>query len=170
MTITALACSGDDFRAAMRRVAATVNILTTVHKGRRWGLTATAVCSLSADPPMVLACVNRDAEAYEPLLRSRRVAINVLRDSQAELATRFSGAGGERGEQKFAAGDWAVLATGAPVLADAALTLDCEVDRIVESGSHSVMWCAVRAVAPGGDCNPLLYMDRRFFGLTPVGA
>lgn len=168
MAPAAAACSIDDFRAAMRRVAATVNLLTTVHDGRRWGLTATAVCSLSAEPPMVLACVNRDAEAYEPLLRSRRLAINVLRDSQSGLATRFSGTGGWRGEQKFAAGDWGALATGAPVLLDAALTLDCEIERFVESGSHSVMWCAVRAIALGGEGAPLLYMDRRFFGLSPA--
>src|SRR5690606_25888245 len=107
-----------------RRMAATVNLLTTVHQGRRWGLTATAVCALTAEPPMVLACVNRDAEAYEPLLRSRRVAINVLRDSQAALAIHFSGTGGARGEQKFAEGRWGALATGAPVLLDAALVMD----------------------------------------------
>lgn len=166
----ATTCSIDDFRTAMRRVAATVNLLTTLHEGRRWGLTATAVCSLTADPPMVLACVNRDAEAYEALIRSRRVAINVLRDSQASLASHFSGTGGARGEQKFAEGRWGALATGAPVLLDASLCLDCRIERFVESGSHSVMMCAVQSVALGDDGDPLLYMDRRFFGLSPVTA
>src|SRR5258706_20696 len=101
------------FKAAMRRVASTVCVLTTEYEGRRWGLTATAVCSLSAEPPSLIACVNRDAEAHEAITLSRRICINVLAEEQIEIAQRFSGLFGHRGEHRFEGADWYNLATGA---------------------------------------------------------
>src|SRR5260221_12983341 len=79
------------FKTAMRRVASTVCVLTTEYEGRRWGLTATAICSLSAEPPSLIACVNREAEAHTAITLSRRICINVLSEEQIEVAQRFSG-------------------------------------------------------------------------------
>ena len=61
----------EDFKEGMRQLAAGVTIVTTAVGERRNGLTATAVCSLSAEPPMLLACVNREAGAHDPTLLSR---------------------------------------------------------------------------------------------------
>ena len=51
----------EQFRLAMRSLAGAVNIVSTAHSGHRYGLTATAVCSATADPPTVLVCLNRVA-------------------------------------------------------------------------------------------------------------
>src|SRR5476649_1971230 len=116
----------DVFRRAMRRVASTVHVLTTLHQGRRFGLTATAVCSLSIDPPSLLVCVNRTSEAHDAIVASRRICINVLAEGQSAVAARFSGAFGDKGEERFVEATWYALATGAPALVDAAAVFDCQ--------------------------------------------
>ena len=54
----------EQFRLGMRLLAGAVNIITGVHAGRRHGMTATAVCSVSADPPTVLVCINKLAATH----------------------------------------------------------------------------------------------------------
>ena len=67
-----------DFIAGMRRLAAGVTIVTASQGELRAGLTATSVCSLTAEPPRLLACVHREADAHDMILASGRFAVNVL--------------------------------------------------------------------------------------------
>jgi flavin reductase (DIM6/NTAB) family NADH-FMN oxidoreductase RutF len=156
------------FKTAMRRVASTVCVLTTEHMGRRWGLTATAVCSLSAAPPSLIACVNRDAEAHEAISQSRRICINVLSEDQIEIAQRFSGTLGHRGEQRFEGAEWYLLATGAPVLRHAAATFDCTIFDRSTYHTHSVLTCFAQAISLGDAGNPLIYADRNYGGVRGI--
>ena len=66
------------FTAGMRHLAAGVTLVTTAGGGSRAGLTATAVCSVSAEPPQLLACVNREADAHRLLLATGHLAVNLL--------------------------------------------------------------------------------------------
>ena len=69
----------DQFKAGMRRLAASVNVITTrTPDGQRSGLTATAVCSVSATPPTLLVCVNRSGNSHAVLTSSGVFAVNVL--------------------------------------------------------------------------------------------
>ena len=68
------------FRMAMRHVAATVYAVTTGHGGNRFGILATAVSSLSFDPPSLLVCVNRSASLHGPLNSADTFCVNVLGD------------------------------------------------------------------------------------------
>src|SRR3954462_7103791 len=79
------------FRNAMRRLAATVTIVTTADGGRWHGMTATAVTSVSADPPALLVCVTQSASLQEPLMASGRFGVNLLRACHADLCGIFSG-------------------------------------------------------------------------------
>ena len=81
------------FRAAMRRIAATVTIVTADDGERYHGMTATAVTSLSMEPPSLLVCINKKAFLHDILLRAGNFCINVLHQDQAELSAAFSGAG-----------------------------------------------------------------------------
>src|SRR5258705_14008963 len=78
------------YRDAMRRVPAAVTIVTTQHDNEANGLTATAVCSVTADPPQVLVCVNREASAHSLIARSRRFVVNFLSEKHENRARRFS--------------------------------------------------------------------------------
>ncbi|MFE0756767.1 flavin reductase family protein [Inquilinus sp. NPDC058860] len=136
----------DDFRAAMRELAGGVAIVTTGTGDDRRGLTATAVCSLSAEPPTLLACVNRSAESHAAILRHGAFCVNLTAGEHQALAERFAGRAGVRGAERFAAGQWITLATGAPVLADAPAAFDCTVLDALERGSHTIFIGGVKAV------------------------
>ena len=67
------------FKIGMRTLAGAVNIITSFHSGHRYGMTATAVCSATADPPTVLACINKLATTHGAVAKSKVFCVNVLR-------------------------------------------------------------------------------------------
>ena len=73
----------------MRSLASAVSIVSTAHDDRRFGMTATAVCSLSMQPPTLLVCVNQSTSLHHPLLSAGRFCINILHADQDELARTF---------------------------------------------------------------------------------
>jgi flavin reductase (DIM6/NTAB) family NADH-FMN oxidoreductase RutF len=162
-------CSADDFKAMMRRLAASVAVLSTWHEGRALGLTATAVCSLTAEPPSLAVCVNRSAEAYPAIVASRRLGVSILTEDQAELATRFAG-GAHRGEAKFDGHDWRLMPDGPPLLADALVAFDCRLEQFMDYGTHTIMACRVRAITANPSLSPLIYLDRTFLAARPLGS
>lgn len=155
-----------DFKQGMRRLGASVCIITTRRPdGTRSGLTATAVCSLSADPPMLLACLNRSSNTYAPIVEAGVFAVNVLSLEDAAVADRFAGT--LPGPEKFGLGAWIEGATGAPMLSTAMAAFDCAVDRVVEAGTHGVLLGAVRHVILGEHGRaPLLYAQGGYGGFS----
>ena len=94
---TASTC--EQFKVGMRTLAGAVNIITSAHAGHRYGMTATAVCSATADPPTVLVCINKLATTHGAVAKSKAFCVNVLRAEDWELSTTFSGA--QSGEARF---------------------------------------------------------------------
>lgn len=160
----------DDFRSAMRQLAATVNIITAGEGDQRRGLTATAVCSMSLTPPSMLVCVNRFGEAHKAITSAGSFCVNILADRQREVAMRFAGQIGQMGEDKFAPYRWTSLATGAPALDDAMANLDCEIATVSETDSHSIFIGKVKAIRFGPETSPLLHYNRNFFTLANQNA
>src|ERR671925_1356811 len=115
----------EQFKAGMRALAGAVNIITAANSGHRYGMTATAVCSASAEPPTVLVCINKLASTHAAVSKSKVFCVNVLRAEDWEVSTAFSGA--QTGDTRFKNGNWTRLATGAPVLIDALVSFDCRV-------------------------------------------
>ena len=161
---------GQAFRDGMRQLAAGVSIIAAEHDGIRRGLTATSVCSLSDDPPTLIVCVNRSAEAHELIYASRHLSVSILGEDHRTLAERFAGMGGAKGEERFAEGDWRTLETGAPVLADALVGFDCRVIDCAECKTHRAFIASVVAIRVRDDASPLLYVDQGFAGLRPLDA
>jgi flavin reductase (NADH)/flavin reductase len=157
----------DLFRNGMRRFTGGVCLITTIDaRGQRSGLTATAVCSVTVEPPTLLVCINRSSHTHDILREAGIFAVNVLAADDHGLAKRFSGA--ETGEARFAAGEWITAKTGAPVLASALVSFDCRLANAVDVGSHGVFFGEVQAVSlGGGEAPPLLYAQGTYgsFGL-----
>jgi flavin reductase (NADH)/flavin reductase len=155
----------DQFRQGMRSLSGAVSIITTNCSGERAGLTATAVCSVSASPPRLLVCVNRDVYANEMIIESGVYCVNVLASWQQDLAKRFAGmVKGVAGEERFLEGNWGVGKLGdLPILGGALVSFECEVVESIDSGSHTIFLGDVRAVnvAEAGD-DPLMYFDANF--------
>jgi flavin reductase (DIM6/NTAB) family NADH-FMN oxidoreductase RutF len=158
----------EQFKQGMRRLAAGVTIVTTEHEGERSGLTATAVTSLSAEPPQLLVCVNRTAAAHDLIVRGGRMAVNVLCHKHQRLATRFAGLNGVFGQDRFDVGSWVRLKTGAPVLEDALAVFDCRVVERIEASTHTVFFCRVVDIRIRSKGKPLIYSSGAFARLEAM--
>lgn len=128
--------SKEDFQDAMARFTAAVTIVTTTDDGEPVGLVATSVCSLSAEPPSLIACINKNTSAHDPILRNRIFAVNLLADSQAHLVRHFMG---KKGPERFDAGAWDSMITGAPVVNGAVAVFDCELTNACDGFSHTIL-------------------------------
>jgi flavin reductase len=162
------AISSEDFRLAMRRLAGGVSIVSGVGQDGPLGVTATAVTSLTAEPPSVLCCLNRSLELEAAVKEAGRFGVNMLRADHHDLAKRFAGMHGVRGSAKFEQGNWTVLPSDVPALSDSLVTFDCRVDDILEVGTHSIFVGLIADVHFGESGDPLVYCNGAFSSLVPL--
>lgn len=152
----------DAFRQAMRRLAATVTIVATGKAPHRSGLTATAVCSLTANPPQVIACLNASSSTCSSIREAGAFSVNILPSWHQEIAERFSGVGNFVGEQRFQIGDWVEEHPGLPVLADAIASVTCELRHAWEVDTHVILIGAVNSLRLSSEDAPLVYRNGHF--------
>jgi flavin reductase (DIM6/NTAB) family NADH-FMN oxidoreductase RutF len=155
-----------EFKLGMRNLAGAVNIITSTSGGRPYGMTATAVCSATADPPTVLVCINKATTTHSAIAEAGLFCVNVLRHEDQDLSTLFSG--GQKGEGRFRPEQWSRLATGAPVLESALVAFDCRVVNRLEHGTHSIFLGAVERLQIGRKGKPLLYSDGQYAKLASL--
>ncbi|MCP8939989.1 flavin reductase [Alsobacter sp. SYSU M60028] len=154
-----------EFRAAMSRLGASVSLITTDGPAGRGGMTASSVCSVTDQPPTLLVCINRNASTYRAVRRNLAVCVNILAPRHVDLSRRFSTAQ-LSAEQKWSGVEWKTLATGAPALADAAVSLDCRVSMVKHMGTHGVFFCEVVDVSFSATTEGLIYFDRAYHPIT----
>ncbi|VTZ27585.1 MFS transporter [Methylocella tundrae] len=160
--------TADRFLAGMRLFASGCAIVAARHGTDRAGLTATALCSVTADPPQLLVCVNRKVRAHALISDSRALSVNVLANSHEPVAKRFAGmVEGVAAEDRFLGSDWGTAITGAPILKDALFSFDCRVVETIPTSTHSLFLCTVvDAVVADPDATPLLYFNGRFAAVS----
>lgn len=156
-----------EFRAAMARFPGAVTIVTTIVAGERRGITATAVTSVTADPPSLLVCLNRKTGTCVGVAESGRFNVNLLAGDGGEIAMRFAGAAGVTGPEKFTLGQWRADATGLPVLEEAVVGFSCRVSECMTAGTHQVFVGQIEAIRFGSGA-ALVYEQSRFHRLTPL--
>lgn len=147
----------------MSRLGAAVNLITTDGPAGRYGIVASAVCSVTDNPPTVLACINRSSGANAAIKGNGVLCINILAARHQDIATQFLA---PHIEDRFTMGDWTALEGHSPVLTDAAAALDCSVFSIQEVGSHSVFFAEVAALRVNDAVDGLVWFDRRYHRLT----
>jgi flavin reductase (DIM6/NTAB) family NADH-FMN oxidoreductase RutF len=155
--------SPEEFRDAIGRFASGVTVITAKDGSRSVGTTASAVTSLSAEPPMALVCLNLDSQTGTAVRDNHRFAINVLREGQEELARLLA----TKDPDKF---DDVAVETGShgqPLLTDALARLECDVVETITGGTHLVFVGAVRSVSVD-EGDPLAYF-RGSFGRLELG-
>lgn len=156
----------EGYRGCMRYFASGVNIITARDGEARAGLTATAVCSVTADPPRMVVFVNKNVLASDIVLRSGALCVNLLAADQEEVARVFAGMNKDvRGEARFGYGGWGEAVTGAPVLEGALASFDCRVIRVFDESTHHAFVCEVLATAERGDAGSLIYLNGVFRSL-----
>ena len=159
----------ESFKGAMGLLSGGVTVITTGRREDARGLTATAVCSLSVSPPMMLICVNRTGEARQAITRSGYFCVNVLSAEDRDVADCFAGRSGVVGAEKFSStGEWSPIVTGTPALNTSLVAIDCEVSEKVESHTHTIFLGQVLGVRfhsaeqTGAPRSPLVYWDRLY--------
>jgi flavin reductase ActVB len=153
---------GATFRRVIRSLAAGVSVATLRdQQGAPWGLTATALCLVSWEPPLLLLCIDRTAECYSVFLGSESFAVNLLRDDQEPLSRHFA----RKDERKYRGIPWRSGRTGAPLLENVLAHVECRTTARYPGGDHTILLGETMGAAgtePDKDGFPLLYFRGRY--------
>lgn len=158
--------NADQFKLGMRSLAHAVSIITAAHAGHRYGMTATAVCSVTVEQPTMLVCLNKNSATYGAVSKSKAYCVNVLRTEDSDLSNLFSGV--LSGESRFKSREWSRLATGSPALLDSLVSFDCRVTKTLAHGSHNILLGQVEQVLFGKKGKPLLYAEGQYAKLASL--
>jgi flavin reductase (DIM6/NTAB) family NADH-FMN oxidoreductase RutF len=145
------------FRDLMSGVCAPVTVVTTTVDGTAYGATVSSFASLSLDPPLVSVAFDRSSQLLRQIQAAGRFGVNILGQSQDELAVMFA----RRGVDRFAVTDW-FAEDGLPRLADAPGWMVCDLHQTVEAGDHLLLFGLVRSASSRVDLAPLVYAHRTF--------
>lgn len=154
--LTAAGVTPDDFRRAMGQFATGVTVITSIAAdGQPAGTTASAVSSLSLDPPLVLVCFDRESLTLEAVRSHGAFVVNVLAAGQQHLSANFA--------RRGLAAAWDGVRhrpgpTGSPRLHGVLAAVECTVEHHLPGGDHEIVVGRVREVEMGeADAAPLLY-------------
>lgn len=154
------------FRAAMRRFPGQVCVLTAANGAERIAMTATAVTSVSAEPPQMLACVHAGNRTAGLITQAGVFGVNLLSRGQSDVASQCALPGLDAA-QRFSAGSWRTgPACGVPLLEGATVAFECRLADTLDAGTHRIFVGLIRAVTLHHD-EPLLYHDAAYRQLAP---
>ncbi len=153
----------DAFKDALRGWASGVTVVTTCADDRMHGMTVSAFSSVSADPPLVLVCANRSSITHEIIEAGGVFAVNILAAHQSEISNVFASSAHE--DSRLQLVPWSTGATGAPLIDEAVVSLECRVRSAHREGSHTIYVGEVEAVHKG-EAQPLLYFQGGYRSLV----
>ena len=163
-----MAADPDDFKAALGRFASGVTVVT-LGGAEDHGMTASAFCSLSLDPPLVLVCVKTGNTTHGKLIASKGFGVNILGRDQVHLSNRFAGWGAAPDQDKWADLDiQRGTVSGAPLITGALAHLDCSLYGTQDGGDHTIFIGRVENAEGFGDrdsLEPLLYFAGGYRGV-----
>lgn len=148
-----------DFRNAMARFASGVTIVTTRNNdGAFVGFTASAFSSLSLNPPLLLVCLQKDAECYSAFMESPEFALSILAHGQDDIARRFATKAIDKWD-----GTPTVIgpSSGLPLIEGASAHTECVIRDRTDGGDHTILVGEVTR-ASSTDAEPLLHFNRQF--------
>jgi len=154
----------DAFIRAMRGVGASVCVVTTNGPAGRRGATVSAFCSVSADPPTVLVCLNAASQIATAVAENGCFNVNILHQDQRQIAKRFAGDDDATIVDRF--DSIGCSAANVPEI-DGAMVLCCQTQSIVPSTSHNIFIGHVHNVK-NHSLSPLTYLNGDFHQLVPV--
>jgi flavin reductase (DIM6/NTAB) family NADH-FMN oxidoreductase RutF len=143
----------DTFRAVLGRFASGVTVVTARDaEGHDHGMTVSAFCSVSLDPPLVLACIGHDASMHPVIVREDRFGVSILTVGQEALARRFA----DQRSDRFDGVGYTRGRLGVALLDDAIAHLECTVVDRREAGDHTIVIGRVESASPDQG-RPLVY-------------
>ncbi|MBV6495299.1 MAG: flavin reductase [Acidobacteria bacterium ACB1] len=145
--------SNEEFRRAMSHFASGVTVITTRDAaGAPHGITVSAFCSLSVEPPLVLACINKMTGSHYAFIERRAFVVHILGEHQRHVSEQFA----EPLLDKFAGMPLQETESGLPVITGALVTLECSLVQNYDGGDHSILVAEVKS-STVNDAKPLIY-------------
>ncbi|MDD2546788.1 MAG: flavin reductase [Burkholderiaceae bacterium] len=157
------------FRNGMALLASAVNVITTDGPQGLAGFTATAVSSVTDQPPTLLVCMNRASYTHPLFTGNGVLCVNVLTEAQKDVSAIFADRQATL-EERFAKVGWSRLQTGSPVLEGAMVSFDCRITHTHDAGSHSIFICDVVGLQQSQSSAGLVYFNRSYHGIGPQAA
>nr|WP_318270519.1 flavin reductase [Prolinoborus fasciculus] len=145
----------------MSLLTTAVNVITTTGEAGMHGFTASAVCSVTDTPPTLLVCMNQSSRSHAQFIENQVLAVNVLSTQHEQLSNAFASSKFSS-EDRFKLGDWSRLETGSPILEDALVSFDCQIENVQQVGTHSIFLCRVLAVKHSDQEESLVYFNRAY--------
>lgn len=155
-----------EFRQAMRAFVGTCSVLTVGDGDEASGLVVTSAISLSAEPPLLLACVNRSSSSYPLFEKYGRFGWSSLGAGHQHVAERFSGFGGTKGAARYEGAEWETAVTGARLLVGAPTAFDCSVEEMIDRATHTILIGRVRAIRQTPGQGALVYWNGTYRALA----
>lgn len=155
-----------DFKNGMALLTTAVSVVTTKGTSGAHGFTASAVCSVTDTPPTLLVCMNHTSRSHAHFIENKTLSVNVLGAQHESISNTF--ASKLCSEERFEQGSWTELTTGAPVLEDALVSFDCEIEQIQQVGTHSIFMCRVVAIKQSQQEESLIYFNRAYHQVGQV--
>jgi flavin reductase (DIM6/NTAB) family NADH-FMN oxidoreductase RutF len=153
------------FAEIMASFPSGVAVVTTLQNGDARGLTTTAVSSVSAEPPLLLVCVDLTSRTLPAMLERGAFVVNFLRSGRDALARRFA----SKAEDKFGGIAWRPSPAGLPILHDDAVAwAECSTEERIGAGDHVILLGRVDAGETLHPTDmPLMYYRRTWGEWTP---
>jgi flavin reductase (DIM6/NTAB) family NADH-FMN oxidoreductase RutF len=164
---TVMTLDPENLRAAMRAWSAGVTVVTAVHEGVRHGMTVNSFTSISLDPALVTISLQQSARTHEFVTKSRAFGLTILSTEQAKISDLFAGRMPET-EDRFADLQTETLVTGSPLIVGGLAWLDCRVVESFDAGMNTLFIAEVLAARGSGDGLPLMYHNRKYWGLSEL--
>ncbi len=159
--------AANEFTSALALAANGVSIVTTDGTHGKAGLTVSSMCSVCAEPALILACVNASNEFCGKADANGQFAVNLLSTEHTEISAVFAGLSQDADTDRFLHGQWQTLETGSPVLSNALVSLDCKLVSATTHGTHRIYIGEVLAVI-SNDAAPLIYTNRQYANAVPL--
>lgn len=154
--------SPKQFTNAMRALVGNCSVITVGEGADRSGLIVTSAISLSAEPPLLLACINRSSSSWSLLEKYRRFGWSSLAADHQQIAERFAGFGGVKGVDRYAGTDWEIAANGSHLVHGSPSAFACEVEEMIDRASHSIVIGKVVEIRQTEDAGALIYWNGSF--------
>ncbi|MBW8795398.1 MAG: flavin reductase [Streptomyces sp.] len=155
--------TGGKCREVFAHLPAAVSVITTDGAHGPAGMTASAVCSLSVDPPLILVCIANRSRTLHYIVSHGTFAVNVLREDQTEVAKAFADPG--TGQHNRFAAATCHREAGALLLENCAAYLVCDVQDTYPGGDHTIVTGRIHSLS-ASRVRPLIWHGRRFRALS----
>lgn len=152
-----------ELKNSLSLLAAGISVITYKINEKMGGLTVTSFTSLSIEPPIILVCIKKSAHSHGEIINSGSFAVNILSSSQENLSTGFAG---QIDKQKLIEENgYKQKITGSPLLQGCIAILDCNIEKILDGGDHSIFLGRVIYTESSPELKPLLYFHRHYHTL-----